>query len=568
MSGNVIFTVSANCRDCYRCLRNCPVKAIRVSGGQAQIDDSLCIQCGTCVRECPQNAKKIRSDLEAVKELVKSKPVAASVAPSFAAVYSGQLTSRLPSALRQLGFKHITETSEGAKYITEKSFEQGQSGNICSTCPAVVNYIEKYEPGLLDYLIPVASPMIAHGRILKARHPDCAVVFIGPCAAKIGEALRPDAIGSVDYVLTFDELDQWMLDEGISLNYCPESGFDSSGSIGNARLFPLDGGMLATGGIDSELSSKDTLFIHGANAVLDLFQDKKTIGSLKYIETLFCNGGCIGGPGISTKKSLFERRRDVLSYWENTVTSDVEETPEIAYIAEYSIKTPSFDEVTESQISDVLAQTGKSDPALQLNCNACGYKTCIDCAVAIVRGIAEPEMCMPYMKRLAQQRTDRIIETTPSGIVVLNSDLFMIHFNPAFQNMFKLSSGMLGRRISVLLDAEGYELMQTSSADEFQSIKNNNGTRYHEVLYALRDENQYVGIYTDISKLEMTEEHLSIVKAQTVYHAREFLEHQIRFSQEMAHFLGQSTAKSEEIARRLISLYEQDENHEDTGGFI
>ena len=566
MTSNIIFTVSANCRDCYRCLRNCPVKAIRVSGGQAQIDENLCIHCGTCVRECPQNAKKIRSDLESVKELVKSQSVAASVAPSFAAVYSGPLTSRLPSALRQLGFRHVTETAEGAKYITEKSFEQGQNGNICTSCPAVVNYVEKYQPDLLGYLIPVTSPMIAHGRLLKARHGDCPVVFIGPCAAKIGEALRPENLGAIDFVITFEELDQWMRDDGISLTYCPESGFDSAGLIGDARLFPLDGGMLATGGIDSDLSRKDTLFIHGANAVLDLFQDKKTMGALKYIEPLFCNGGCIGGPAIANKKSLFERRKDILSYWENANKTVNENSIQVPHIAQYSKKSTDFDDVTENQINNVLAQTGKSDPALQLNCNACGYKTCIDCAVAIVRGIAEPEMCMPYMKRLAQQRTDRIIETTPSGIVVLNSDLFIIHFNPAFAKMFKLSTGMLGRRISVLLDAEGYEAMQSGGTDEFQSIKNRNGTRYHEVLYALREENQYVGIYTDISKLEMTEEHLGIVKAQTVFHAREFLEHQIRFSQEMAHFLGQSTAKSEEIARRLISLYEQDGTPEGTGG--
>ncbi|MCL2045975.1 MAG: 4Fe-4S binding protein [Oscillospiraceae bacterium] len=564
MSGNIIFTVTANCRDCYRCLRNCPVKAIRVSGGQAQIDDTLCIHCGTCVRECPQNAKKIHSDLEAVKDLVKSRPVVASIAPSFAAVYSGKMTNRLPSALRQLGFKYVTETAEGAKYITEKSFEQGQRGNICSACPAVINYIEKYQPELMDYLISVSTPMVAHGRLLKSRYPDCAVVFIGPCAAKIGEAQRPDNLGAVDYVLTFDELDQWMGEDGISLNYCPESGFDNSSSIGDARLFPLDGGMLATGAINSELSSKDTLFIHGANAVLDLFHDKKTLGVLKYIEALFCTGGCIGGPGITNNKSIFERKRDVLSYWENAGDTIVEDAEDIPHFAQYSTKTANFDDVTQNQINMVLAQTGKSDPALQLNCNACGYKTCIDCAVAIVRGIAEPEMCMPYMKRLAQQRTDRIIETTPSGIVVLNSDLFMIHFNPAFQKMFKLSTGMLGRRISVLLDAEGYELMQSGVMDEFQSIKGTNGTRYHEVLYALREENQYVGIYSDISKLEMTEEQLGIVKEQTVYHAREFLEHQIRFSQEMAHFLGQSTAKSEEIARRLISLYEQEGN----GGHI
>jgi PAS domain-containing protein len=205
-----------------------------------------------------------------------------------------------------------------------------------------------------------------------------------------------------------------------------------------------------------------------------------------------------------------------------------------------------------------LESTGKTDPEFQLNCGACGYDTCVKCAAAIIRGMAEPEMCIPYMRRLAQQRTDKVIETDPNGVVVLDGNLNMIHMNPAFQKMFSCGNNILGRRISYLVNAGGFELLQSGARDEYQSVQKKFGIRYHEILYALREDNQYVGIYADISKLQFDVGQLDAIKIQTLRHAQEFLDHQIKFSQEMAHYLGQSAAQSEEIARRLIGLYERD----------
>lgn len=191
---NVVYTVTANCQDCYRCVRVCPVKAISVAEGQAYIEDELCIKCGTCVRECPQGAKTIRSSVEQVKELIASgRKVAASVAPSFAAAFHFENCNKLPSALRQLGFQYVSETAEGAKRITEESFKSTTGGHLCTACPAVVEYVEKYRPEHIGVMIPIVSPMVAHGRLLKQRlGEDWAVVFIGPCAAKKQEAARPE----------------------------------------------------------------------------------------------------------------------------------------------------------------------------------------------------------------------------------------------------------------------------------------------------------------------------------------------------------------------------------------
>jgi iron only hydrogenase large subunit-like protein len=557
----VIETIAANCQDCYRCVRACPVKAIRVSDGQAVIADKLCVHCGTCVKECPQNAKVIKSSLDDVKALlVSGRAVAVSLAPSFAAAY-GRVGVNLPGVLRRLGFRWVSETAEGARYTTVKSFDTRQTGNVCTACPAVNEYVEKYKPQHIKHLIPVVTPMAAHGRLLKSRYPGCAVVFIGPCAAKKDEALRPENNDAIDAVLTFDELDTWLRMEGIDIEHSVESGFDNVLEIGDARLFPLEGGMLKTGGFDGGVADINCVKISGAEAVLDLFNEKGLLHQAEFIEPLFCAGGCICGPAMPRGKSLFERRRDVVSHWEKNAReaparelTPVSVTDKACFRDKSACTAAKY--VSESEIQRVLAETGKSDPALQLNCEACGYKSCIENARAIALGMAEREMCTPFMRRLAQQRTDRIIETTPNGVVVLDGELRMLKMNPAFQRMFSCNNGLLGRRISYLIDATGFEEMQSGEKDSHEGIHNKYGIRYHERLYALRDEGQYVGIFSDISKVRFDDRQLDIIKMQTLTHAREFIDHQIRFSQEMAHYLGKSTAESEAIAKRLIALYE------------
>jgi len=548
-------------------VRECPVKAIRISGGQARVEDSLCIKCGTCVRECPQRAKTVRSDLEEAKALVADgKIAAASIAPSFAARFPGALGRRLPSALRQLGFKFVGETAEGAKYVTEQSFAQPQKGSICTACPAFVHLVEKYHPKYMEALIPVVSPMIAHGRLLKEQHPGSAVVFIGPCAAKKQEILRPENAGAVDVVLTFPELMEWFASENIQLGYCSESSFDRTYAIGDARLFPIQGGMLKTGGIQSDGTQLDVLHLSGAEDILELFSDNPDFSG-KLIEPLFCKGGCIGGPCFGREESaasggvqnLFARRENVIRYAEAAGTTDIAASSRvIPHQANFALDEQKPEEITESQIQKILERTGKVDPEHQLNCGACGYKTCLENAAAVVRGMAEPEMCIPYMRRLAQQRTDRIIDTTPNGVVVLDSELRMVKMNPAFQKMFMCNNGILGRRISYLVNADGFETLQNGSTDKYESIQTKYGVKYHEILYALREDAQFVGIYSDISKIKYDAGQLDTIKSQTLMHAREFLDHQIRFAQEMAHYLGKSTAQSEEIAKRLIGLYEED----------
>jgi len=458
---NTVYTVTANCQDCYRCVRVCPVKAISVRDGQACIEDDLCIKCGTCVRECPQHAKTIRSSLHMVKELLAfGRPVAASVAPSFAAVFDGWRATRLPAALRRLGFRYVSETAEGALLVTEETMKHLDEGSICTACPAVVNYIEKYRPEYVDMLIPVVSPMVAHGRLLKKRlGSDCAVVFIGPCAAKKLEAQRPENADAVDAVLTFTELLSWLDEEGIDLATCSESGFESYGVLDKSRLFPLQGGLLKTGSIECDGTNADVLHISGASDVIDMLDIPPDKWNFTVVEPLFCAGGCINGPGISIDKNIFLRKQDIITYAEKAAAAalrDIDRDIPAGTFYEESRADLMLEEVDENRINRVLEAQGKLDPQMQLNCGACGYESCRDNAIAVARGLAEPEMCIPYMRRLAQQRTDKIIETSPNGVVILDSQLTILHMNPAFQRMFMCNSGIIGRRISYLVDADGY----------------------------------------------------------------------------------------------------------------
>jgi len=562
-SKNVVYTVTANCQDCYRCVRVCPVKAISVTDGQAYIEDSLCVKCGTCVRECPQGAKTIRSSLDQVKELIASgRKVAVSIAPSFAAVFEAEDCDRLPSALKQLGFQYVSETAEGAKLITEESFKSTTGGNLCTACPAVVDYIEKYRPEHMETMIPVVSPMVAHGRLLKTRlGEEWAVVFIGPCAAKKQEAARPENRDAIDWVLTFTELIQWMEDENIRLDMCPESEFESFGVLDEARLFPLQGGMLKTGGIECDGTSPDVIHISGSEDVQSILDLSPREWKYQVVEPLFCAGGCINGPGFPKDRNLFSRKQAVISYAEKTKNKEIKEreSSDINFNTAFSPQEGTLhqDEVSESRIREILESTGKSDPESQLNCGACGYKSCRDNAIAVARGMAETEMCVSYMRRLAQQRADRIIETTPNGIVTLDKNLNIINMNPAFQNMFMCNNGILGKPISYLLDSDNFEKLAAGSDDHFESIKTKYGIRYHEKTYALRDENQYVGVYSDLTKFRFDGNQIDLIKSQTLEQAKELLYHQIQFSQEMAHYLGKSTAQSEEMVKRIMDLYKE-----------
>ncbi|NLN45151.1 MAG: PAS domain-containing protein, partial [Clostridiaceae bacterium] len=465
------------------------------------------------------------------------------------------------------------------------------AGCIGGACPAVVHYIEKYHPELVDQIVPVVSPMIAHARMLKERlGAGWSVVFIGPCAAKKQEAARPEYADAVDAVLTFMELGEWLEDERIDVATCIESDFESpdpmaaNAELADARLFALAGGMLKTAAIHNDGVRPDVLHTSGAESVMELLDVPASGWAYQIVEPLFCAEGCINGPGIPHGKNLFERKNDLIRYAREkarlTISPSAQSTPAaaseaaaaktdgvVAYELPASLKAAfapaagiHIPDIPESRILEVFEQTGKSSPDMQLNCGACGYKSCRDNAIAVVLGMAEPEMCIPYMRRLAEQRTDRILETSPNGIIILDEELKIVNINPAFRKMFQCGNAVLGRQVSYLMDASGFETLSDGGSERFEAVISHYGKRFHEVLYTLRDARQFVGIFMDISDIPLQQKTTDIVRMQTLRQAQELLDHQIRMSQEIAGMLGKSTAKGEEMVHKLMSLYGEDES--------
>jgi len=561
----IIFTNKAKCHDCYRCVRNCPVKAIRMENNQANVDESRCILCGKCIRECPQNAKAYRDDTETVKMMLREKKyVALSLAPSFPAAFSETERKRLPSALRRAGFKFVGLTAEGAyhsamatiKHINSKK----EKSHICTACPVVVSYVEKYKPNAIENLVPVSSPMMIHSRLLREKLPkDSALVFAGPCIAKKAEAERPENNDGPDTVITFDELKKLLSDFNITINNLEESDFDNA-NIGDAAYFPVMGGLLKTAGInDSDFEGK-YFSISGYEQIKEFIEFLP--GEPMVVEPLFCEMGCINGPGLTTERNLFERKRDVLKYAKEAYKPEITTNPafyEPVYL--FTEKTFSQKIPSESEIKSVLESTGKFSTEDELNCGACGYPSCREKAIAVINGMAQKEMCLPYMRRLAESKTDKVIDTSPNGIVILNEAMEFIYINPTFKNLFKCSSAVIGKKISTIMSPEYFEELAASDKDllENEVSYRRYGIICHQKLYKLTEEKQYVGIFVDVTKNVLDVKKLNALRTKTIQQAQSLLEHQVTMAQELAKFLGENTAKGEELVENLMKLTDDEE---------
>ena len=430
--------------------------------------------------------------------------------------------------------------------------------HICTACPAVVRYVERYRPSLIPALVPVVSPMLAHARHIR-RHlrGEIRVVFIGPCVAKKAEAERPEHAGLVDCVLTFAELNEWLQREGIDLSACEESEFDEAPE-GDARLFPLAGGSVRTSGWSTDMLSADVVTASGVDEVCTAMDGLQSPDTPRVLEPLFCVQGCANGPAMCEDRNVFARRSDVLRYADAHpgTPPDVRRYDELATRFDGLPADADESPITEEQIRHVLEMTGKSRDEDQLNCGACGYANCRDKAMAVIRGMAEPEMCIPHMKRLAEQRVDRIIETSPNGIIILDEHLRILHMNPAFRKFFMCSEAVYGRPISYLMDPEPFARLASGQEQMIETIVEHK--RYnlicHQILYPLREERQYVGIMVNITNNRTSQKKLDQLRAQTVLQARELLDHQIHMAEKLARFLGESTAKGEDLVEKLVLL--------------
>ncbi len=409
-------TVKDRCHVCYTCVRGCPAKAIRILDRQAEIVADRCIGCGNCVRVCGRGAKKMVDTVPDVEALLAGgRQVAALVAPSFPAEFydlaEHQDSRVLVGMLRKLGFALVTEVGFGADLVAHryrKLLDSRASGRryIATTCPAVVGYVQRYWPELVDHLAPVVSPMVAMARVMRAMHgPMLRTVFIGPCLAKKVEASMPELEGEVDAVITFAELRTMFLARGIEASSANGSDFDPP-HPGSGTLFPLNRGLFQAAGISEDLASTEAVAAHGGTSSFVNAIEEFAGGEVDFglVEVLCCNG-CVSGPGMTTKEKTFRRRARVAKYAnESKRTRDATvwygEMERFAGV-DLTRKFLPFDQrsatPSEEEIRHILRGMGKQSEADELDCKACGYATCREHAIAIYRGLAETQMCLPYV---------------------------------------------------------------------------------------------------------------------------------------------------------------------------
>jgi two-component system NtrC family sensor kinase len=415
----VVSTITGNCKRCYTCVRYCPAKAIKVEGGQAVVIEERCIGCGTCYKVCAQRAKAIRSSIDHVRQMLASaSPVLACLAPSFPAAFFDIQPGQVVTAARRLGFAEVLEVAFGAELLGREYARLAKANDrtlIASPCPALVAYVEKYAPSLIPNLVPLVSPMIALGRVIKQQYrPGATVVFVGPCIAKKAEIEDPAVAGVVDAVLTFDEFAQMLADMQLDLSALPETPFDGPNPH-VARIFAVSGGLLRTAALQEDLLDNRILVTEGRDHTLQIIEGLlQRPMDVKFLDLLFCEG-CIDGPVIGDRLDMFSRKEIVAQYVRSRCQAQTEEERDrtldmytrVDLSRTFSDRSMPLSIPSEQQILDILRQTNKTRPEDELNCGACGYPTCREKAIAVYQGLAEAQMCLPY---LIEQLEENVIK--------------------------------------------------------------------------------------------------------------------------------------------------------------
>lgn len=533
-----------NCRNCYKCIRHCPVKSIRFSGNQASVMEEDCVLCGQCYTICPQSAKSIRSDIETAKVLLsENATVAASIAPSFAAYYPGYSVTSLEKALKQMGFHIVEETALGAALVARKydALLEAREGKplISSCCPTVNLLIQKHYPEALPFLAHVKTPVEAHCSLIKQQHPSAKVVFIGPCISKKSEADQED--GAIDLALTFEELDRWMEEKGVLLEAMP----DISSTQGRSRLFPITGGILQT---MKKPPSYQYLAVDGIENCISAIKDLAE-GQLEncFVEMSACAGSCVGGPLMVHKGRAPIRKTLAVQRYAGKDDYPAPEAccqleQDYPYLGKSRMRPGALD------LENILRQMGKNSPAEELNCGGCGYDTCREKAIAVFQGKANYAMCLPFLKEKAESFSDNIISSTPNSIIVLNENLEVQQINRAALCLMGISHAghVMGEPVVRILDPSPFVcVLQSGKGMPQRSIYLAEYAKYVEqtILYD-REYHILICLMRDITEEELARKKREDISRKTINTADQVVEKQMRIVQEIASLLGETAAET------------------------
>ena len=529
-----------NCKSCHKCIRNCAVKSIRFTAGQAHIVEDECILCGRCFAVCPQDAKVIASDMEKVRIMLQTGTVYASIAPSFAASYPGVGIDALEDALKKLGFAGAEETAVGATIVKkeyERILDEEKPNILVSSCCSSINLmLRKYYPEALFTLAPVITPMQAHCRDIKRRHPEAKTVFIGPCISKKSEAAEEDA---VDAVLMFDEFNRWLREEGIELGRR-----EDIRKGGRARVFPTAGGIIETMDKNPEYTY---VAVDGVKKCMDVLDEIKE-GRLHncFIEMSACEGSCADGPILDKMKNTpAQNYLQVVRYAEKEDFA-VEKYAKEEIAAVYEPSELEAEQPSEAEIKAMLLKMNKLSKEDELNCGSCGYCTCREKAIAIIQGKAEISMCLPYMLSQMENLSDSVVANFPDAILVLNDELEIQKINPKAKKILRIrdESDVMGEHIGRLLDPEPFEMVMLKKKDlMYEQLYLAEYECYVEqtIIYN-REGHQFICILCDITADMALREKKLANQNHAFEIANDMAKKQLKIVQSIASLLGETTA--------------------------
>ena len=569
-----------HCRNCYKCVRNCPVKAIRVINHQAQILEDQCILCEKCTLVCPQNAKEELNMIPRVHDFIQSGgQVIASLHPAYVAEFGTDSLPALTEALKKLGLSDAFDAAAGA-YLVKTAYENlveeraQVTPTISSNCPVIVQLVQKRYPDLVPYLAPVLSVMQAHARYLKEQYPDARILSVSPCIS--GLAQMREADNYVDYVITFSELQEWLTAVQVQVAAPSSAPPDADRDIRLSRIMAMSGGFTMAMHPSVHQRYLPACGIDSCKQILTEFMADPDSYSNCFLELNACPNGCIGGPSFrrtktgllhglirlqnaSLYKGISNYKRDDFSAQSLT---DVSRHYDTFVLRQQEA------EASEEDIKKVLAQMGKFTPEDELNCGACGYNTCREKAKAVLAGKAEISMCVPFMRERQESYSNKIINVMPGILVTADYQLKVIHMNQAARDLFDPlhKKELIGAPVSDLMD--DYSLVNLISFDKNRSddqIYLEDRKIYLERTLANDRKNQLIlCVMKDITR-EM-EEKLRIRKARNnaAAMADKLAAEQLKLVHQIASLLGETAADTKVAVEQLKrTILREDEDFDE-----
>ena len=573
-----INVAKANCKNCYKCLKVCPVKSIKYSDNHVEVLEDGCILCGRCIRNCPQKAKTLIHDISFVKDLLEdtSRKTVAALAPSYISSFGKENRYKIVSALKRLGFDGVEETAVGAHAVTKeyaRILEEGKMDNMLTTCcPSVVFLVQKYFPELTDRLAPVISPMEAHGEMVKNKWGERTdVVFFAPCISKIEEA-RIAEHQYVDGVVTFKQLASWFDAEGIVIGDMEEGRFGNENT--DSSIYPIFEGIITD--VRKNLAPESTvedrytfMSIQGTKDLIEFLQEMRA-GHIHncFVETSACYGSCINGPEKSDQTYRpISTSLEVMRYIKSNKSACEPDTEGLDLKWNIRPKPVCEDIPDEATIRAILAPIGKTSPDHELNCGSCGYRTCRDKAIAVYQKKAELYMCLPYMSQISETLANVTLSVSPDYIIAVDKELKVRECNLAAQKLFGMRRNeIVGRPVDDFLDPVDFAVAIGEQTSQPQRKVNYNmrGIIVNQTIVYIPDQDIAVGFLQDITRTELESDYLTKMKMETMEMAQNVIDKQMTVAQEIASLLGETTAETKVTLTKLkdLIIYEGRETDE------